>query len=83
MIYFSEKNKNKIKAHAVSLTGRESIHLHPPSSSSFVLGGQRFAADLLTLVVALLWRFWVGLHVSAVETEEKQEREGGDRTTWE
>lgn len=36
-------------------------------SSSFVLSSQRFPADLLTLIVALLRRFWVGLHVSAVE----------------
>lgn len=41
----------------------------PPSSvfSSLVLGGQGFAADLLTLIIILLWRFWVGLHVSAIE----------------
>lgn len=35
--------------------------------SSFVLGSQRFAADLLALIVALFRRFWVCLHVSAVE----------------
>lgn len=42
--------------------------------SSFVLGGQRFAADLLTLVVVLFGRFWIGLHVSAVKTEEREDR---------
>lgn len=59
----------------MSLAGRVSIHLHP-LSSSFVLGGQWFAADLLTFIIALLRRFWVGLHVSAIETEERRGEEG-------
>lgn len=43
--------------------------------SSFVLCSQRFAADLLALIIALLWRFWVGLHVSAIETEKEMSGE--------
>lgn len=43
--------------------------------SLFVFGSQRFAADLLTLIIALLWRFWVGLHVSAIETGEERRGE--------
>lgn len=35
--------------------------------SSFVLGCKGFPADLFGFVVILLWGFWVGLHVSAVE----------------
>lgn len=33
----------------------------------FVLGCQRFTADLLWLVIVLLWRFRVCLHVSAIK----------------
>lgn len=43
--------------------------------SSFVLCSQWFAADLLALIIALLWRFWVGLHVSAIETEKEMSGE--------
>lgn len=42
--------------------------------SLLVLGGQWFAAYLLAFVVVLLWRFWVGLHVSAIETGGEERR---------
>lgn len=51
--------------------------LRPGVVSLFVLGSQRFAADLLTFIVALLWWFWVGLHVSAVEAEKGQKTGAG------
>lgn len=47
-----------------------SVRLPP---SSLVFGSQWFAANLLTFVVVLLWWFWVGLHVSAVETGEREQ----------
>lgn len=42
------------------------------SPGLFILGGERLTTDLLGLVVVLLWRFRVGLHVSAVKTRKKE-----------
>lgn len=38
-----------------------------PTPSLSVLGCQGLPADLLRFVIILLWWFWVGLHVSAIE----------------
>lgn len=41
-------------------------------SSLFVLCSQWLAADLLSLIVVLLWRFWVGHHVPSMKTSGKK-----------
>ena len=38
----------------------------------FILGCQGFPADLFRFVIIFLWRFWVCLHVSAVEAEKRE-----------
>lgn len=40
-----------------------------------VLCGKRLTADLLGLVIVLFWRFWICLHVSAVEAAKKKHKE--------
>lgn len=38
----------------------------------FVLGRQGLPADLFRFVIIFLRRFWICLHVSAVETEKRE-----------
>lgn len=38
----------------------------------FVLGCQWFPADLFRFVIIFLWRFWVCLHVSAVQAAKRE-----------
>lgn len=43
-----------------------------PTPSLSVLGCQGLPADLLRFVIILLWWFWVGLHVSAIEAAKTE-----------
>lgn len=47
---------------------RSSAHANP----LFVLGCQGFPADLFRFVIIFLRRFWVCLHVSAVEAAKRE-----------
>lgn len=75
-----KKNKSHIHIVLICETEREDRGVHEsgrkscPCHALFVLGGQGFPADLFRLVIILPGRFWVCLHVSAVEAGKKEEK---------
>lgn len=79
----ARKRKNKTHTHTVfvceiekettEVIRREAIRSPAHANPLFVLGCQGFPADLFRFVIIFLRRFWVCLHVSAVEAEKREE----------